>query len=74
MGLCNNATFLKNYFLNLQKYTDAPFNSIEDCGVDSKFVNVVYDTLPSAVSKIVECFLYCKKFSLFNKGTTVLYY
>lgn len=38
------------HYLNLQKYSDAPFNSIEDCRVDVKFVNAVYDALLIAVS------------------------
>ncbi|XP_072851401.2 putative E3 ubiquitin-protein ligase HECTD2 isoform X2 [Pogona vitticeps] len=40
-----------------KKYTDASFNSIEDCGVDFEFVNVVYDTLPSAPQDIQKCVL-----------------
>ncbi|KAH0623603.1 hypothetical protein JD844_006529 [Phrynosoma platyrhinos] len=44
-----NATF--------KKCMDGPFNSIEDCGVDAKFVNEVYDTLFSAPQDIQKCVL-----------------
>nr|XP_060624725.1 probable E3 ubiquitin-protein ligase HECTD2 [Anolis sagrei ordinatus] len=40
-----------------KKYMDGPFNSVEDCGVDAKFVNDVYDTLLSAPQDIQKCVL-----------------
>ncbi|XP_066475719.1 probable E3 ubiquitin-protein ligase HECTD2 isoform X1 [Tiliqua scincoides] len=44
-----NATF--------KKFVDAPFNSIEDCGVDTKFVNGVYDALLNTPQDIQKCIL-----------------
>ncbi|XP_062832249.1 probable E3 ubiquitin-protein ligase HECTD2 isoform X2 [Anolis carolinensis] len=40
-----------------KKYMDGPFSSIEDCGVDAKFVNEAYDTLLSAPQDIQKCVL-----------------
>nr|XP_028585569.1 probable E3 ubiquitin-protein ligase HECTD2 [Podarcis muralis] len=40
-----------------KKNIDAPFNSIEDCGVDAKFVNAVYDALLSSPQDIQKCVL-----------------
>ncbi|XP_026526564.1 probable E3 ubiquitin-protein ligase HECTD2 [Notechis scutatus] len=40
-----------------KKYTETPFNSIEDCGIDAKYVNAVYDTLPQAPQDIQKCVL-----------------
>ncbi|XP_042312596.1 probable E3 ubiquitin-protein ligase HECTD2 isoform X4 [Sceloporus undulatus] len=40
-----------------KKCMDVPFNSIDDCGVDTKFVNEVYDTLLSAPQDIQKCIL-----------------
>ncbi|XP_025020411.1 probable E3 ubiquitin-protein ligase HECTD2 isoform X2 [Python bivittatus] len=40
-----------------KKYTETPFNSIEDCGIDAKFVNAVYDTLLQAPQDIQKCVL-----------------
>lgn len=42
------------YYFHVQKSIDAPFNSIEDCGVDIKFVNGVYDALLNTVSKMIQ--------------------
>lgn len=39
---------------NLQKDTNSPFNTIEDSGIDAKFVNVVYDALLNTVSRRTE--------------------
>lgn len=36
---------------NLQKDTNSAFNTIEDSGIDAKFVNVVYDALLNTVSR-----------------------
>lgn len=36
---------------NLQKDTSSPFNTIEDSGINAKFVNVVYDALLNTVSR-----------------------
>lgn len=36
---------------NLQKDTNSPFNTIEDSGINAKFVNVVYDALLNTVSR-----------------------
>lgn len=36
---------------NLQKDTNPPFNTIEDSGINAKFVNVVYDALLNTVSR-----------------------
>ncbi|XP_044276571.1 probable E3 ubiquitin-protein ligase HECTD2 isoform X2 [Varanus komodoensis] len=40
-----------------KKYTEVPLNSIEDCGIDAKFVNIVYDTLLNAPQDIQKCVL-----------------
>ncbi|XP_061491457.1 probable E3 ubiquitin-protein ligase HECTD2 isoform X2 [Rhineura floridana] len=40
-----------------KKYIDAPFNPIEDCEVDAKFVNAVYDALPDSPQDIQKCVL-----------------
>ncbi|XP_053164180.1 probable E3 ubiquitin-protein ligase HECTD2 isoform X2 [Hemicordylus capensis] len=42
---------------SFKKYADAPFNSIEDCGVDTKFVNAVYDALINLPQDIQKCVL-----------------
>lgn len=36
---------------NLQKDTSSSFNTIEDSGINAKFVNVVYDALLNTVSR-----------------------
>lgn len=51
---------------NLQKDTNSPFNTIEDSGIDAKFVNVVYDALLNTVSRKKEFMfytIYTKSFS-----------
>lgn len=43
---------------NLQKDTNSSFNTIEDSGIDAKFVNVVYDALLNTVSRKKDsCFI-----------------
>lgn len=45
-------TWVKNaYDLNLQKDVSLPFSTIEDSGINAKFVNAVYDALLNTVSK-----------------------
>lgn len=46
------------YYFNLQKYSETPLNSIEECGIDAKFVNTVYDTLFQAVSQLLFAFCF----------------
>ncbi|KAL7990468.1 hypothetical protein Chor_013898, partial [Crotalus horridus] len=40
-----------------KKYNETPLNSIEECGIDAKFVNTVYDTLFQAPQDIQKCVL-----------------
>lgn len=47
-------TKMSHLLSNLQKDTNSPFNTIEDSGIDAKFVNVVYDALLNTVSRRIE--------------------
>lgn len=39
------------FIFYFQKEANAPFNTIEDSGINIKFVNIVYDALLHTVSK-----------------------
>lgn len=52
---------------NLQKDTNSPFNTIEDSGIDAKFVNVVYDALLNTVSREKEFMFYTILYQTFSQ-------
>lgn len=47
---------------NLQKDTSSPFNTIEDSGINVKFVNIVYDALLNTVSRRIHVLKHCNNY------------